>query len=369
MDTQSLGDNRDAWDNFALQSDDGWFWHTTQYMAYAEQCSSDKFVANPSFTVMDGREVLAICPVMIHLSPRADGVRQFSFGGTAALPTPIPFPAMRNGFSEDSRQRVLASYLQNLETIAAEYDVGYVSVRIPCVARSFLEPGIPSANPLVRHGFMDLGYVSLVIDLRRDLKALWADIRKGHKADVKRAQQSCEIAVWDQSNLTTEKLRQYQLLHARDRGGETRDETSFDLMSDWIRQGQAILVEAVYQDRAIGFSLVILFGGGAYYASTCKDPDYSDIAASHLIQWNTICWLKGHGISWYDLGPHRFHPQWFEPPDARALSVSRFKRGFGGMVVPLLTAEYFYSKALLKQTFEKRLQDYLAALSPAQVGV
>jgi len=364
----SYAENLEIWDNFALQSDDGWFWHTTQYMEYAEQCAGGNFVANPSFALVDERGALAICPVMINLGPRADGVKQFSLGGTASLPTPIPFPAMRNGLSEDTRQRVYASYVQNLENIAAEYEVGYVSVRIPCVARSFLEPGIPTANPLLRYGFMDLGYISLVVDLSKDLKALWADVRKGHKADVKRAQQNCEIVVWDQSNLTTEKLRQYQLLHAKDRGGETRDERSFDLMSGWVSQGQAILVEAVYEDRAIGFSLVILFGSGAYYASTCKDPDHSEIAASHLIQWETICWLKDHGISWYDLGPHRFHPQWFEPPDARAISVARFKRGFGGRFVPLITVEYFYSRSLLKRTFENRLQGYLAALSPARVG-
>ena len=275
------------------------------------------------------------------------------------MPIPVPFPAMKNGLSPSLRDRVLSFYVKSLELIAREYDVGHVSIRIPCLARSFLSQTIPMANPLLKHGFMDLAYVSQVIDLRKDRESLWSDFRKGHKSDVKIAKQVCDISIWNENNITSETLGNYQRIHSAERGGESRPQASFSEMLGWIEKGNAVLMEASYQGKPIGFSLAILFDKHAYYGSTCRDPDFKHLPSSHLIQWNIIKWLQDNGVEWYDLGPQRFHNQWFEPPNPRGLNVARFKRGFGGNTLPTLTAEHFYSKTLLQRTFESRLQNYL----------
>ena len=189
---------------------------------------------------------------------------------------------------------------------------------------------------------------------------LWSDVRKGHKSDVKRAGEVCELKVWDRYTITALKFREYRLLHARDAGRVTRSQRTFDLMLSWVEAGHAILVEAEHGGQAISFALVIIFGTGAYYGSSCKDPDHPDIAASHLVQWGTISWLKEHGFEWYDIGLQQFHSQWYGPASTKHISISQFKRGFGGMTIPLVTAEFFYSKELLRCTYERRWREYIA---------
>ena len=360
MEVVPIADSREGWDSFARQSDDAWFWHTTHYMDYTEEHSGEKLVDNLSFSVMENKETLALCPVIVESSALAEGVRQYSYSGG-----PIPVPAMRNGLSPDKRQRVLSIYTRTLESSAGREGVGYASVRVPAVARSYVEHAGPFANPLLRYGYTDLAYLTQVIDLRKDLGDLWSDVRKGHKSDVKRAGEACELKVWDRHTITTPKFQEYRLLHARDAGRVTRSQRTFDLMLSWVKAGHAILVEAEHGGQAISFALVIIFGAGAYYGSSCKDPDHPDIAASHLVQWGAIGWLKEHGYAWYDIGLQQFHPQWHDAASPKDISISEFKRGFGGMTIPLVTAEFFYSKELMKCTYERRCREYVASPGPA----
>ena len=357
LEIQPLDDRGDAWNSFAKQSEDAWFWHTTHWMEYTQEYSADRFIANSSFTIVENETILAICPLVTERDVLEERGNKFSYSGG-----PIPFPATRNDLSPAKKQQVLNLYVQTLTSIAQRTDVGYVSVRVPSVAKSYMAFGAPFASPMLRYGYIDLAHLTQVIDLREEASVLWGNIRKGHKADIKRAEQSCEVTVWDGGSITTEKFQEYQSLHAKDAGKVTRSQTTFDLMRAWVEDGNAILVEAQHAGQTAAFSLVILFNSGAYYGSSCKDPDLVGIPASHLIQWRTISWLKEHGIDWYDVGVQQFSPQWFDPAGAKDISIADFKRGFGGATVPLVTAEFFYDKALLKRTFESRLDGYLSSL-------
>lgn len=361
MEIVFLNNNREEWDTFASKSDDAWFWHTTESMEYVQELSKESCIANYSFSIVENSETLAVCPVIVERNALAKDIKQFSFAGM-----PIPFPAMRNDLPLRKRERALDFYIQTLAGLAKKEDVGYVSVRIPAVAKSYLLHGTPFANPLIKYGFVDLAYLTQVVELRRGLMDLWSDIRKGHKSDVKRAGEMCEVKVWDHGTITAEKIREYQVLHEKDAGRVTRPQRTFDLMLWWIRNRHAILVEAEQRGHAIGFSLIILFGSGAYYGSSCKDPDFQEIGVSHLIQWTTIRWLKENCFEFYDIGIQHYFPQWYDPATPKDISISLFVRGFGGITVPLVTAEFFYSKELLRQTLEMRWLRYLSALSSDQ---
>ncbi len=363
MDVVALANNQE-WDRFAGLSGDAWFWHTTHWMDYAKEHSGERYFGNPSFYISENGEALAICPLLVEAGFQDEGVKRFSFMGL-----PVPFPAMRNGLSYEKRQMVLNLYTETLASLAQEEDVEYVSVRVPSVAKSYLNNGIPMANPLLRYGYIDLAYLTQVIDLGKSVKELWADVRKGHKSDVKRAGEACRVNVWDRENITSDKFGEYQLLHQKDAGGVTRSQRTFDLMLSWVRNGHAVLVEAEYGGHAAGFSLIILFGTGSYYGSSCKDPDHPDIATSHLIQWSAIQWLKEQGYEWYDTGPQQFSSQWFEEASPKDISIAGFKRGFGGRTLPLMTAEFFYSRSLLESTFDRRWRRYLASFGAVELAV
>jgi hypothetical protein len=349
----------DGWNRFAEESDDAWFWHTTHWMEFTEELARPRFIANLSFSIVVNSEMLAICPLILERSSWSDESNRFSCAGS-----PIPFPAMRSDLSSETRNQLLKFYVQRLASLAKDHGVGHVSVRVPAVARSYLSHGLPFANPLLKHGYIDLPYLTQVIELKKDLRILWGEISQGPKFHIKRATQLCEVDVWDRQSITAEKFLEYQLLHQKDAGRVTRSQRTFDLMLDWVRRGHAVLMEARHAGQAAAFALFILFGTGAYYGSSCKDPDTPDIPASHLIQWEAIRWLKKARFEWYEVGHQQFGPQWFDPASPKDVSIALFKRGFGGVTIPLVTAESFYSKSLLEQIFEKRWLEYVGAVPP-----
>ncbi|MBI4355001.1 MAG: GNAT family N-acetyltransferase [Candidatus Omnitrophica bacterium] len=342
-----------AWDRFAAESDTAWFWHTTAWLTYARAFTAERFMDDLSFMIYNGPELCAICPVFLE---EEYGIRRF-----ACVGEPLPFPAYKPGLGAGAQCRVLDLYIETLARLAEEHQAAYVSVRVPPVAAASRENAALPVNPLLPYGFFDLTVLTQVVDLRQPRETLWAQIRKGHKSDIKRGGKSCAVTVWDQATITLEKFRQYQELHRKDAGRATRSQRTFDLMLDWVRDGQAMLTEAHIGDRPIAFALVMRFGVGAYYGSGCKDPDHLSVPASHLIQWEAMLWLKAHGTQFYDLGLQHLAPQWFHVPTAKELGISSFKRGFGGMTVPLATAERFYALDYLKETFARRMEAHVSS--------
>ena len=131
------------------------------------------------------------------------------------------------------------------------------------------------------------------------------------------------------------------------------------MMLAWIRAGHGVLVEAHQDNRPIAFAVIITFRAGAYYASSCKDPNLP-LPSMHLLQWEAIKWLKAHGVQHYDIGVQHFGPTWTHVPSDKELSIAHFKRGFGGTARRVDTVEKFYSAAVLKEVGGNRLQALLA---------
>ena len=136
------------------------------------------------------------------------------------------------------------------------------------------------------------------------------------------------------------------------------------MMYGWIRDGKAILVGAICEGRPAAFAVIIIFKDGAYYGSGCRDSEIN-LPASHLIQWEAITWLKSHGFITYEIGLQWFGPQWFCVPSEKEISISRFKRGFGGQTISQFTGEYFFSTELMKEVYRKRIEAYSYARTPS----
>jgi hypothetical protein len=340
-----------VWDAFALTADEAWFWQTSIWSAWAEAIADGAFVASRSFAVMGPRDILAVCPV--HIEER-EGVRVFGFLGG-----PLPSPAVKAGLLPAEREQILGLYVETLTAIAATDRVEYGSVKMPFTAA--LLPSHSPVNPWLRFGYFDLPYLTQVIDLRPAESALWSDMRKGHRSDIRRASQRASVTIWSGAELTAAKYAEYQALHAKDAGRVTRSQKTFDLMADWIRRDHAVLAETTIDGRAAAFAIIIYYKHGAFYASACRDPDLTEVPASHLLQWEVMRWLKQHGVELYDIGMQVTGPQWFYVPDSKEVSIAAFKRGFGGKTVPLVTAERFYTGEAMARTFDARVRTYLQA--------
>lgn len=343
----------EQWNAFADSSDEAWFWHTIEWMNYAIEYSAGNFAQNKSFFIEENSEIQAICPVFIEKRHfNGQHYKQFSYAGE-----PMPALAIKNNIKPTKKQEIIKFYLEKLKEIALKESIAFVSLRMPSLAEAFLNSVPPIANPFIRYGYIDLPYQTQIIDLRKNLEVLWDEVRKGHKSDIKKAAGMVRINIWNFGDITRDKFAQYQDLHRKDAGRVTRSQKTFDMMFSWIKAGTAILAEAVFNNKPIGFSLMIIYKKGAYYGSACTDPSSGNLSASHLIQWETIKYLKAHGVSFYDIGLQYYCPEWFQFPSDKVVNISKFKRGFGGSAVPMITSENYFSNDLMRGIFLGRMND------------
>lgn len=338
-----------AWDAFCARSPDAWFWHTSGYQDYLREYAGARPFENASFWVLEGAVRLAAVPALI-----GDGCLGYATWGA------LPAPALEPGLSPGKRRDVLEFAIERLKEIAARAGCESFVLRLPPLAPSHLESALPQANPFLRFGGLDIPYQTQVLDLRRDVKELWADVRHGHQADIKKAKKTLVSTIYDAKTLTDAKFREYQDMHFRDAGRMTRSQKTFDQMRDWVRAGHSALIEIAADGSPCAFALLLLYGRGVYYGSSCKDPARAELRSMHLAQWAAVEWLKPRGFLYFDLGPQAFGRQWFANPSNKEINIALFKRGLGGVSVPMHTSEFFLKPDGMRRAVVERANLNLA---------
>jgi len=351
--------HRQAWDDFCLRTSEAWFWHTTHWLDYTLAYRPECTPSSHSFLVFAGGEIVAICPLVLETSLEAgEEIRQFSNGGDA-----VPAPAFADGLPENTRSKVARAVLRQIDALAAVNRVHRISFRISPPARWFWRFTHPQPNPLLQNGFSDISLLTQVIDLSLPEEQLLRDMRKGHRADIKRAEKLMSASVLDSSNITADAFQRYRLLHRKAAGRTTRPLKTFELMHSWIQQGLAVLSCATLDGKDIGFALVSVYKDGAYYSSGCVDPDYNHLPVGHLLQWAAMQWLKAHKVRHYEIGLQLCSSQPHSIVSEKEWNISFFKRGFGGSTVPAWRAEKFYDETFCRRVLEQRAAQFSRIVS------
>ena len=112
----------------------------------------------------------------------------------------------------------------------------------------------------------------------------------------------------------------------------------------------------------MGFALISVYKDGAYYSSSCEDPEHNHLPIGHILQWKTMQWLKQHGIRRYEIGMQLYASQPHAVVSEKELKIAFFKRGFGGEAVPLWRGEKFYDRQFFLDTLAARAQAFAATL-------
>jgi lipid II:glycine glycyltransferase (peptidoglycan interpeptide bridge formation enzyme) len=136
-------------------------------------------------------------------------------------------------------------------------------------------------------------------------------------------------------------------------------------MHEWIRQDLAILCRASLDGRLVGAALISVFKDGAYYSSSCEDPEYNHLPIGHILQWEAMRWLKEHGARRYEIGLQVYGSQEHMTVSEKETRIAFFKRGFGGVTVPFWRGEKFYSRDYCLRVATKRAQQYADTIETA----
>jgi Acetyltransferase (GNAT) domain len=348
------------WDRFCLASEDAWFWHTTDWLRYQRAYRPLLASRDRSFVVEEGAEVVAICPLLEEtLGP---GQVELGAGGSPA-PAPAFLPTLDPGRRRDVARTVFAA----VDLIAAECNAVRAGFRL-----SPLSPGFRRraalGNPLVEWGYLDVSLRTQVIDLEVPEEDLWAAVRKGHRSDVRRAERTMQVEVFDGGRGGEAAFAAYRALHAKAAGRVTRPARTFELMGEWMRRGDAVLIAAETGDGLVSVALVILYNSAAYYASGANDPDAEGPGIAHLVQWRTIQALRARGIRRYEIGWQQQVPVPHDVASAKERSISSFKHGFGGTTEPLFTGERFYSASFYREVTARRGDAFAAEIETRSRG-
>lgn len=325
---------RKEWDEFCQTSDDAWFWHTTEWMDYALILRPQHASKQLSFAVKNNNKIIAICPLIMN---SISDKRVFC----SDLNVPGETPAILSGLISRQRTKLYTLMFGHVDNLAKEYGVASCLMKLTPTAPAFYKA--IQYNFLMRFGFYNTSLHTQIIDLSKSLEQLMFEMRDSHRYDIRRGDKLYTTTVFDSSTITKDIFDQYRIMHHKAAGRITRQIETFEMMYQMIKNSHAILCIAENNLKPVSCAYVNVYKDGALYSSSCEDPDIcTPVPVSHCIQWNIIKWLKENGIIHYEIGKQQFGEQPYDHPSKKDISISTFKRGFGGSTVPWFSGEKHY---------------------------
>ncbi len=343
-------DKYQEWDDFCLDSDDAWFWHTSDWLKYNLNYKSELKPESKSFIVLNNNEILAICPLILE---KNNNVNEFSYGSECG-----PLPVFKNSLTAKTQKKIEKFVFKHIDDLAKKNSVKRMRFRFSILNKSFIETGKQKYNYLMKFNYIDNSINTLVIDLNKSERELRNNVRHGHDSAIDQSSKILKKEIFSQKNITLKLFEKYIDLHFKASSRSTRPRTTFDIMFDLIKQGKAFLVGAKKDGEFIGFSYFFLYKNNVYYGSSCNDPCVENISIAHFIQWKAICYMKSIKCMYYEIGWQNYSNTLSDFPSAKEINIGKFKRGFGGLTFPLFMAEKYYDKNYFLDIYKKRIEKY-----------
>ena len=181
---------------------------------------------------------------------------------------------------------------------------------------------------LQKIGFHSSPRHSLVADLRGGETELHRGLRKSFRSLVNWGRKNIRQVFVNRDNPDQTAFGEYQDLHARVSGRQTRPQSSWDAMFQWIAQGGGELALGYMDTIGLVASTLVVDGTEAsFYASGAYDRDHFDKPLSHWPVYSAMLRSADRGMKFFDFGTL---------PDAEApkkeRDIAHFKRGFSANV-------------------------------------
>lgn len=355
METRPLDKmRRQEWNDFCHNSDSAWLRHTTHFQDFILHCRADNGGKNLSFGVYDHDELIAVVPLIAQAVYEKPEVAEFAFADSNT-----PSPAFRSGETPGGRADILKRIFAEIDTVAAQHAVSYARFFVDPLSEYLLRSR-QRINPLTKFGYNETSLSTTIIDLSKPEQELFGDIRKGHKADIKAAEKSGYVVeFFNAETVTQETFGFYKELHLLDAGRKTRPDASWDDMHSFIKSGNGALALLRDRNRYATGAVVMAYKKNAYYSSGATHPEFAGArGVGHLLQWETIRYLKRSGFARYEIG-WNYHPGISQKVvSEKDVNISRFKAGFGGDEYPLFRGEKFYTKDYFLKESAERIEKF-----------
>ena len=355
--------NSKEWDDFCEKSPSAWFWHTSNFIDYILHYQPQRNTRDLSFFVRSGDGLIkAIVPLTIE-DCEFDGKKasEFLFGGQP-LPLPVFSEDLYTEVNREKREKLLMFILSEIDNLAKIHKVARITLR-NCVLASAAAENSKQFNSLFNFGFINISLKTQVIDLKKSEDELSVDLRRNHTRNIKKGNEhDFKLVVYTSENINHEVFLAYKTTHKKAAGRQTRPDYTFDLMYEWITKDRAFLAVVLMKEKQIGFEYYSVYKNRAVGFSAANDPAYEHLPIRHFLEWNAMIWMKKQGIEIYEIGLQQYGPLLYDIPDEKLLTISHFKKGFGGFATELLIGEKFYDREYFLHIYNERIKKYAKAI-------
>jgi hypothetical protein len=321
-------------------------------MEYAINYSGKRFKENISFIVIDGKQVLALCPLFIE---NVNNINQFSYANGYLRSSLVDCSLQTN-----MRKKIYKFIIKNINELAFRNNVLKYKVMIDPLTQKLDNE---QYNWLMHYGYIDTSINTQIIKLNKTKEILWSHIRKGHKYNINQGKKYYKVAVWDYNNPNYEKHQLYRLMHHKVSGRITRSLKTFELQYDWLKNDEAILIGLFYDNKWIAFDYFSHLNKKAGYSSSVQNPEALDMPAplGHLMMWTAIEYYKNRDFDLLETGWQQYSSQMFDHPSKKEIDNSLFKRGFGGKTYPLFRGIKYYDRVYMKKDIDGHVREFMHA--------
>lgn len=322
---ESLG--RDAWDAYIDQIQGATFAYTAVNIEF-ELDFSEKKIQNESFLAIQDNHPIAV--VILYFETNSAGETTSGWSGHYCKA-----PYVTSGISLKLREKYIKEIMLYIDKMADEYHCKHRNFAMDPLCNPEQRDKLYNYNYFMKYGYKEELGLSQILDLRQSEKELYAEIRKGHKSDIKRGKKY-EIELYDNKNMTEDKIELYRKIYEEDAGRVTRNSQMYMHYYAFIKEKKAVIAFAKVEEEYVGVLIATFYKDTAYYSSYAERTERLEgVPVGHALQWEIIKYLKEHGIAFYEMGEQVFGTYEKGTEEAKLVNISAYKRGFGGYTVPV----------------------------------
>lgn len=249
------------------------------------------------------------------------------------------------GASELSCCGLPVCYLESAETVSA-FRAGAHKLVKGELLRLMDSPECPDLvlyRDLLEHGelsypsrvLLDLGAqvnpgFTQVIDLSRSHDELHRSMTKAFKWGVNWGVKNLDLTIISSDNISVEHVEAFRLLHLDAAGRETRSRRSWEMQHAMIVANEAFCGLGWLEGQLVTAALFPHSSAHCFYGVSASRRELFDKPLSHAVIWTAMLHAKKMGIKCFEMGEQVFPSTGSRQPTAKELSISFFKRAFGG---------------------------------------
>lgn len=324
-------------------------WH---YIRFLEEAVGDSLLGNFSFIVTDENDPVVVFPIIIE---RGDYGNQISVKNG-----PIPYWVWSQRISRKKRKRALEEVQDKLNQLTREYDI--VLQKSLVDALSFVNRE-DHYNILIEQGHLDFSITTRIVNLQESSESLWLGIRKSYKSLINKGMKKFEIIMVDHKNSERDIFFEFVKLYVAAAGKEVYKKSAWEILFNLVEEDKGLLVLIKKKDSFIGGAFFQHENEKVYYSLGANHPVCeTNFYIGHVYIWSAIQYYIARKFKYFEVGWQNLYPQVLSKPSSKERSISIFKRGFGGIDMPLFRGVKFYNFDVCKEFIRFNVDNFFKTL-------